>query len=186
MAKISISDANKKWGFADKLEYLIGIQYNKKKRALYVPCSIDTIPSGLKGVDIVYVHHYHFPEFIAPDFKGTVKFNVGNVEIPKEWIFDAQKNYQENEEIAKAPRYDRFMDSWAVLPDNMRFFEDENGQVCLDLTQTSIKKVGEVYIDGVDKIMMPPVQMELGLGFPKKVASHRGGQVTSQDSKNYE
>ena len=51
------------------------------------------------------------------------------------------------------------MDSWSVLPDNMRFFEDENGQVCLDLTQTNIKKVGEIYLEGVDKIIMPPTKM---------------------------
>ena len=91
MAKISMEDANKKWGFVDKLEYLIDIQYNKKDHGLYVPGSIDTIPAGLKGVDIVYVHHYHFPEFIAPDFKGKIKYNIGDIEIPQEWILEAQK-----------------------------------------------------------------------------------------------
>ena len=177
MTKISVENANKKWGFSDKLDYLIGVQYNKKDRGLYVPNSIDTIPAGLKGVDVVYVHHYHFPEFISPDFKGKVKYNIGAIEVPQEWIDDAKKSYQENEELARAPRYDRFMDSWSVLPENMRFFEDDGGQVCLDLTQTSVKKVGEIYIQGVDKILMPAVQMELDLVFPKKLARHKGRQM---------
>ena len=177
MTKITEDEANKKWGFVDKLEYLIGVQYNKRYHGLYVPCSIDTIPAGLKGVDVVYVHHYHFPEFIAPDFKGRIKYNLGDIEIPQKWIEDAKRNYQENEEIARAPRYDRFMDSWSVLPENMRFFEDDNGQVCLDLTRTNIKKVGEIYLQGVDKIMMPPVQMEFDLAFPRKMARHKGRQM---------
>lgn len=185
MAKISMADANKKWGFVDKLDYLIGIQYSKKDHGLYVPNSIDTIPAGLKGIDIVYVYWHHFPEFIAPDFKGKVKCNIGDIEMPQEWILDAQKRYQENEEIAKAPRYERFMDSWAVLPDNMRFFEDENGLVCLDLTRTNIKKVGEIYLQGVDKIMMPPTQMEMDLSSHEKIASHNDGRVVSQNSKIY-
>lgn len=187
MTKMTTEEANKKWGFADKLEYLIGIQYDKKDRGLYVPNSIDTIPAGLKGVDIFYVHSYHFPEFIAPDFNGKVKYNLGDIEMPEEWVEEAKKNYQENEEIAKSPRYDRFMDSWSVLPDNMRFFEDENGQVCLDLTQTEIKKVGDIYIQGVDKIIMPPVpvQMELGLVFPKKMVRHRGRQMVHSKPKIY-
>ena len=187
MTKMSMDDANKRWGFAEKLDYLIGIQYRKKDHALYVPNSIDTIPAGLKGVDVVYVHHYHFPEFISPDFKGKVKYNTGDIEMPQEWVLDAQKRYQENEEIAKAPRYDRFMDSWSVLPDNMRFFEDENGLVYLDLTQTNVRRVGDVYIQGVDKIIMPPVpvQMELGLVFPKKMVRHRGRQMVHSKPKIY-
>ena len=177
MTKISMDDANKKWGFVDKLEYLIGIQYNKKDHGLYVPNSIDTIPAGLKGVDVVYVHCYHFPEFIAPDFRGKIKYNTGSIEMPQEWIENAKKNYQENEEIVRLPRYDRFMDSWSVLPDNMRFFEDDSGQICLDLTRTHIRKVGDIYLQGVDKIIMPPVQMELSLSFPKKMVRHKGRQM---------
>ena len=185
MAKISVDDAKKKWGFVNKLEYLLGFLYNKKDHSLSVPNSIDTIPAGLKGVDIVYVHRYHFPEFIAPDFKGRIKCNLGNIEMPKEWIEDAQKNYQENEKIARALRYNRFMDSWAVLPENMCFFEDEKGRVCLDLTQTDIKYINRVIIDGVDQFITKPVQMELDLIFPKKIASHKGCQMVHHPPKTY-
>ena len=181
MAKISMDEANKKWGFVDKLEYLIGIQYNKKDHGLRVPNSIDTIPAGLKGVDVVYVHYYHFPEFISPDFKGKVKCNIGDIEMAQEWICDAQKKYLENEELVRAARYDRFTESWSVLPENMRFFEDENGLVYLDLTQTNIKKVGEVYLQGVDKIIMPPVRQELEL--PRNVAFHKGRQMVHSKPK---
>ena len=175
MPKMSMDEANKKWGFVDKLEYLIGIQYSKKDHGLRVPNSIDTIPAGLKGVDIVYVYHYHFPEFIAPDFKGKVKYNIGDIEMPQEWIKEAQKKYQENEELARSPRYDRFTDGWSVLPENMRFFEDENGQVCLDLTRTTIRRVGDIYLQGVDKIMMPSVHQELDSA--RKMALHKGRQM---------
>ena len=34
MTKITDEEANKKWGFVDKLEYLIGIQYDKKNHGL--------------------------------------------------------------------------------------------------------------------------------------------------------
>ena len=183
MTKISIADANKKWGFVNKLEYLMGFHYNKKDHGLSVPNSIDTIPAGLKGVDIVYVHQRHFPEFIAPDFKGRIKCNLGDIEMTQEWIEDAKKNYQENEEIARAPRYNRFMESWSVLPDNMRFFEDEKGQVCLDLTKTDIKHINRVIVDGVDQFITKPVQMELNLDFPKKIASHKGHQMMHQKSR---
>ena len=114
---------------------------------------------------------------LAAITQRKIKFNIGDIEMPQEWILDAQKKYQENEELAKAPRYDRFMDSWSVLPENMRFFEDDNGQVCLDLTRTHIRKVGDIYLQGVDKIIMPPVQMELGLNFPKKLLRHKGRQM---------
>ena len=186
MTKISIEDANKRWGFVDKLEYLIGFRYTRKNKGLHVPCSIDTIPSGLKGVDVFYVYWHHFPEFIAPDFNGRVKFNLGDIEVPQEWIAEAKKRYQENEEIAKAPRFGRFSDSWAVLPDNMRFFEDENGSVCLDLRKTDVKKINEVYVDGIDKILMRPIQMELPFSFPKKIAHHRGVQMSHSKPKIYE
>ena len=159
MAKISDVEASKKWGVVEKLEYLIGVRYDKKNHGLYVPNSIDTIPVGLKGVDIVYVYYYHFPEFISPDFKGRIKYNISDIEMPQEWVENAKKNYQENEKLARSARYDRFTDSWSVLPENMRFFEDDSGLICLDLTKTNIKQVNDIYIQGVDKIMMPSQQI---------------------------
>ena len=170
--------ANEVWGFADKLEYLVGIKYNKEKRCLFVPPWIDTIPSGLKGVDIFCVEDpVHFPSFISPDYRG--KIDSSYYEMPKDLLLNAKKRYQINQKISKSVRFNRYFghSAWSVLPDNIRFYQDKNGKVCLDLTQTDIKEICP-YTQGIDKFIMP--EREIELNFSRRVARHGFPLITSK------
>ena len=72
-----------------------------------------------------------------------------------------------------------WLDGSVVFANFDTCFEDDNGLVYLDLTKTDIKKVGDVYIQGIDKIVMRPSS-------PKKIARHLGGNNQNPKTKIYE
>lgn len=154
---------------------------------------VDMVPAGLKGVTFVFMDKK--PRYIAPDFKGIVLYYnsrkfLGIGDMTKEEVEIAKARYTADRENVEKPRYIQEEDgslSLCSLPSDMHILSKPyEGGYYLDLTRTSISE--KQNLGGFKNIILypkKPVQQELPLIFPKRVAHHRHPQMVHQKPRIY-
>ncbi len=155
---------------------------------------VDMVPAGLKGITFIYFTKK--PRYISPDFDGIVvcydpQRTHHALDMDKMEIETAKARYTANREKVEKARYIKEEDgtlSLCSLPNDMHVYHKsyECGYV-LDLTRTAVSE--KQNLGGFhDIILYPkkPVQQELPLIFPKKVAQHRRPQMVHQKPKTYD
>ncbi len=145
---------------------------------LYLRAScVDMIPAGLKGIDSVCFSN--FPRFIAPDYTGEVYVDRGKdgfYRLPD--LKSYKDRYIRCQKFVEMPRY--FNGGLCTLPNNMHFFKGENGY-CLDLRKTSIKYASTIL--GISRIIFEHPLEFFRPDFSKKIAHHKGHQMTNQKNR---
>ena len=169
-----------KFKFAEKFDCLPEqMEINARGYLCLTHTKIDMVPAGLKGVFFVFMNKK--PRYIAPDFEGIVLYDACLKDMDKLDVQAAKARYKANQEMVEKPRYVEEKDgslSLCSLPTDIRIFHKPLVGYCLDLTQTSITQ--KQNLGGFKEIILypkKPVQQELNLIFPPKIAHHHKPQM---------